>query len=111
MPHYLSHAFTIKRITACRWFQNVILANRACGGGIAAWKGTNLTDAPGNRYGAYIADSRIIRVSIEMVPCFRTRALTYSEVTRCQCDDGYTTTMLSWYENLGSVVRSFDLQL
>ncbi|KAA1473851.1 pectin lyase-like protein [Dentipellis sp. KUC8613] len=43
------------------WFQNVVLANRACGGGIAAWKGTNLTDAPGNRYGAYIADSKIIR--------------------------------------------------
>jgi len=43
------------------WFQNIILANRACGGGIVAWKGTNLTDAPGNRYGAYIADSQIIR--------------------------------------------------
>ncbi|KAI0088482.1 carbohydrate esterase family 8 protein [Irpex rosettiformis] len=43
------------------WFQNVTLANRACGGGIVAWKGTNLTDAPNNRYGAYIADSRIIR--------------------------------------------------
>jgi len=43
------------------WFQNVILANRACGGGIIAWKGTNLTDAPGNRYGAYVADSKIIR--------------------------------------------------
>ncbi|KAI0696166.1 pectin lyase-like protein [Cytidiella melzeri] len=43
------------------WFQNVVLANRACGGGIVAWKGTNLTDAPNNRYGAYIADSRIIR--------------------------------------------------
>ncbi|KAJ7243738.1 pectin lyase-like protein [Mycena rebaudengoi] len=43
------------------WFQNVILANRACGGGLVAWKGTNLTDAPGNRYGAYIASSQIIR--------------------------------------------------
>ncbi|TCD59888.1 hypothetical protein EIP91_011255 [Steccherinum ochraceum] len=43
------------------WFQNVVLANRACGGGIIAWKGTNLTDAPGNRYGAYVADSKIIR--------------------------------------------------
>ncbi|KAF9236455.1 carbohydrate esterase family 8 protein [Melanogaster broomeanus] len=43
------------------WFQSVTLANRACGGGIVAWKGTNLTDAPGNRYGAYISDSRIIR--------------------------------------------------
>ncbi|TFY73508.1 hypothetical protein EWM64_g10504 [Hericium alpestre] len=43
------------------WFQNVVLANRACGGGITAWKGTNLTDAPGNRYGAYIADSKVIR--------------------------------------------------
>ncbi|KDQ62039.1 carbohydrate esterase family 8 protein [Jaapia argillacea MUCL 33604] len=43
------------------WFQNVILANRACGGGITAWKGTNQTDAPGNRYGVYIADSKIIR--------------------------------------------------
>ncbi|KAF9221521.1 carbohydrate esterase family 8 protein [Gyrodon lividus] len=43
------------------WFQSVTLANRACGGGIAAWKGTNLTTAPGNRYGAYISDSRIIR--------------------------------------------------
>ncbi|KIY52402.1 carbohydrate esterase family 8 protein [Fistulina hepatica ATCC 64428] len=43
------------------WFQSVTLANRACGGGIAVWKGTNLTDAPGNRYGVYIADSSIIR--------------------------------------------------
>ncbi|KAJ6511886.1 pectin lyase-like protein [Mycena vitilis] len=43
------------------WFQNTILANRACGGGIVAWKGTNQTDAPGNRYGAYIASSQIIR--------------------------------------------------
>ncbi|KAI0345642.1 pectin lyase-like protein [Trametopsis cervina] len=43
------------------WFQNVILANRACGGGIVAWKGTNLSDAPSNRYGAYISSSRIIR--------------------------------------------------
>ncbi|KAJ7863449.1 pectin lyase-like protein [Mycena olivaceomarginata] len=43
------------------WFQNVILANRACGGGLVAWKGTNQTDAPGNRYGAYISDSQIIR--------------------------------------------------
>ncbi|KAI0762007.1 pectin lyase-like protein [Trametes elegans] len=43
------------------WFEQITLANRACGGGIVAWKGTNLTDAPGNRYGAYIADSRIIR--------------------------------------------------
>ncbi|EJC97869.1 uncharacterized protein FOMMEDRAFT_137258 [Fomitiporia mediterranea MF3/22] len=43
------------------WFENVTLANRACGGGITAWKGTNLTDAPGNRYGAYINNSRIIR--------------------------------------------------
>lgn len=44
------------------WFQNVILANRACGGGITAWKGANLTDAPGNKYGAYISESQIIRV-------------------------------------------------
>ncbi|KAJ7062369.1 pectin lyase-like protein [Mycena amicta] len=43
------------------WFQNTIFANRACGGGLVAWKGTNLTDAPGNRYGAYIANSQIIR--------------------------------------------------
>ncbi|KAF9005530.1 pectin lyase-like protein [Cyathus striatus] len=43
------------------WFQNIVLANRACGGGLVAWKGTNLTDAPGNRYGAYISDSKIIR--------------------------------------------------
>ncbi|RPD56135.1 pectin lyase-like protein [Lentinus tigrinus ALCF2SS1-7] len=43
------------------WFENVTLANRACGGGITAWKGTNLTDAPGNRYGAYISNSRIFR--------------------------------------------------
>ncbi|EGN98149.1 carbohydrate esterase family 8 protein [Serpula lacrymans var. lacrymans S7.3] len=38
------------------WFQSVTLANRACGGGITAWQGTNDT-----RYGAYISDSRIIR--------------------------------------------------
>ncbi|KAF9236453.1 carbohydrate esterase family 8 protein [Melanogaster broomeanus] len=43
------------------WFQSVTLANRGCGGGIVAWKGTSLTDTPGNRYGAYISDSRIIR--------------------------------------------------
>ncbi|KAJ7134232.1 carbohydrate esterase family 8 protein [Mycena epipterygia] len=43
------------------WFQNVILANRACGGGIVAWKGTNHTEAPFNRYGAYISSSQIIR--------------------------------------------------
>lgn len=53
----------------CRWFQNIILANRACGGGIVAWKGTNLTDAPGNRYGAYVADSQIIRVGIMYCHC------------------------------------------
>lgn len=43
------------------WFEKVVLANRACGGGIVAWKGTSLIDAPGNRYGAYISNSRIIR--------------------------------------------------
>ncbi|KAJ7223895.1 carbohydrate esterase family 8 protein [Mycena haematopus] len=43
------------------WFQNVILANRACGGGLVAWKGTNQTEAPGNRYGAYISSSQIMR--------------------------------------------------
>ncbi|KAL5524410.1 hypothetical protein ACEPAF_9550 [Sanghuangporus sanghuang] len=43
------------------WFEDIILANRACGGGIVAWKGTNRTDAPGNRYGAYINNSKIIR--------------------------------------------------
>ncbi|EKM79120.1 hypothetical protein AGABI1DRAFT_128283 [Agaricus bisporus var. burnettii JB137-S8] len=43
------------------WFEHVVLANRACGGGIVAWKGTNVTDAPGNRYGAYISNSQIIR--------------------------------------------------
>ncbi|KAF8828487.1 hypothetical protein HHX47_DHR3000306 [Lentinula edodes] len=44
------------------WFQNVILAARGCGGGTAAWKGTNssLTERV-LRYGAYIADSRVIR--------------------------------------------------
>lgn len=50
-----------------RWFQNVVLANRACGGGIVAWKGTNLTNAPGNRYGAYVSDSRIMRVRVQAV--------------------------------------------
>ncbi|KIJ54145.1 carbohydrate esterase family 8 protein [Sphaerobolus stellatus SS14] len=43
------------------WFENVTFANRACGGGLVAWKGTNLTDAPGNQYGAYISNSHIIR--------------------------------------------------
>ncbi|KAG6831333.1 hypothetical protein H0H92_011248 [Tricholoma furcatifolium] len=47
--------------TDCEWFQNVILANRGCGGGLVAWKGTNLTDAPDNKYGAYISDSVIMR--------------------------------------------------
>ncbi|CAE6525840.1 unnamed protein product [Rhizoctonia solani] len=43
------------------WFEKVTLANRACGGGITAWKGSNETDAPGNHYGVYVANSRIIR--------------------------------------------------
>ncbi|TDL16220.1 pectin lyase-like protein [Rickenella mellea] len=43
------------------WFENVTLAQRACGGGLVAWKGTNQSDAPGNRYGAYISNSRIMR--------------------------------------------------
>ncbi|KAJ7766480.1 carbohydrate esterase family 8 protein [Mycena maculata] len=43
------------------WFQNTILANRACGGGISAWKGFNQTYAPGNRYGSYISSSTIMR--------------------------------------------------
>ncbi|KAH7338177.1 carbohydrate esterase family 8 protein [Rhizoctonia solani] len=43
------------------WFEKVTLANRACGGGITAWKGTNETDAPGNHYGVYVANSHIIR--------------------------------------------------
>ncbi|KAG9315035.1 carbohydrate esterase family 8 protein [Chiua virens] len=47
--------------TDCGWFQSVTLANRGCDGGIAAWKGTSLAAAPGNQYGAYISDSRIIR--------------------------------------------------
>ncbi|KAG1886658.1 pectin lyase fold/virulence factor [Suillus subluteus] len=38
------------------WFQNVTLANRACGGGITAWSSTE-----GTRNGAFIADSKIIR--------------------------------------------------
>ncbi|KAG2040405.1 carbohydrate esterase family 8 protein [Suillus americanus] len=38
------------------WFQNVILANRACGGGITAWRSTE-----GTKNGAFIADSKIIR--------------------------------------------------
>lgn len=46
------------------WFEKIILANRACGGGIVAWKGTNQTDAPRNRYGAYISNSVIMRVRI-----------------------------------------------
>ncbi|KAG2080479.1 carbohydrate esterase family 8 protein [Suillus cothurnatus] len=37
-------------------FQNVTLANRACGGGITTWQG-----AEGTRNGAFIADSKIIR--------------------------------------------------
>ncbi|VDB91794.1 unnamed protein product [Peniophora sp. CBMAI 1063] len=43
------------------WFENVTLANRACGGGIVAWKGSDDSIAPGNRYGAYISKSEIIR--------------------------------------------------
>ena len=58
----IKQQYTYSAPDAPSWFQNVVLANRACGGGLVAWKGTNLTDAPGNRYGAYIADSSIIRV-------------------------------------------------
>ncbi|KLO07497.1 pectin lyase-like protein [Schizopora paradoxa] len=43
------------------WFENITLANRGCGGGITAWKGTDQSNATGNRYGAYISNSRIIR--------------------------------------------------
>ena len=50
------------QLFARSWFESVTLANRACGGGIAAWRGTSQTDAPGNRFGAYIFNSRIIRV-------------------------------------------------
>lgn len=32
-----------------------------------AWKGTNQTDAPGNRYGAYVSNSRIARVSLMLL--------------------------------------------
>lgn len=65
-PRKRAKFFTFCRFTynSISWFQNIILANRACGGGIVAWKGTNLTDAPGNRYGAYISSSQIIRVSL-----------------------------------------------
>ena len=84
-----------------RWFQNVVLANRACGGGIVAWKGTNLTDAPGNRYGAYITDSSIIRVSSLHCPqaiihnyyC----SLTF-QVPRCKHNDNDRRIVLSRYD-------------
>ena len=49
------------------WFQSVVLANRACGGGLVAWAGTSMTNAPGSQSGAYIADSSIIRVSFIIV--------------------------------------------
>ena len=76
------------------------LANRACGGGIVAWKGTDLTDAPGNQYGAYIADSRIIRVCVSFPistlrskpnACWCVAVLIRMRVTvaRCECDDGH----------------------
>ena len=43
------------------WFEDVTLAQRACGGGLVAWQGANQTTAPGNRYGAYISNSQIMR--------------------------------------------------
>lgn len=74
-----------------RWFQDIILANRACGGGISAWKGTNQTDAPGNRYGAYIWDARVIRVWV--IFCLLV-VLIACEVPRCQFHDGYHQVVL-----------------
>ena len=70
------------------WFENVTLANRACGGGISAWKGTNLTDAPGNRYGAYISNSKIIRVSGQQLDP-RHSSLNLWPVSGCERYDGH----------------------
>lgn len=86
-------------LTLNRWFQNVVLANRACGGGIAAWKGTNLTDAPGNRYGVYLADSRIIRVgSSSRYWVTIIRELSHPcVVTGCQCYNSNQRKMLLRY--------------
>ncbi|KAH8826863.1 pectin lyase-like protein [Flagelloscypha sp. PMI_526] len=66
------------------WFENTVLANRACGGGIIAWKGTNLTDAPGNRYGAYISNSRIIKspdANVDTLSCWLGRSWNELAVT------------------------------
>jgi pectin methylesterase-like acyl-CoA thioesterase len=41
------------------WIQSSKLLLRNCGGGIAAWKGTN-TSFP-NKYGVYIHESRVIK--------------------------------------------------
>ncbi|GJJ13452.1 hypothetical protein Clacol_007706 [Clathrus columnatus] len=49
------------KLAVVRWFENVVMANRACGGGLVAWKGTDLITAPGNRYGGYVSNSKIMR--------------------------------------------------
>ncbi|KII86936.1 carbohydrate esterase family 8 protein [Plicaturopsis crispa FD-325 SS-3] len=82
------------------WFQNVTLANRGCGGGIVAWKGTNASGpspvAPGNRYGAYIADSTIIRspdasaTTVTEGACFLGRPWN---------DDATTVFLRTWMDN------------
>lgn len=42
------------------YFKNATLFNRACGGGIVAWKGTD-TSPENNTYGAYLDETRLIR--------------------------------------------------
>ena len=82
-------------LSIIRWFQSVVLANRACGGGLVAWKGTNFTDAPGNRYGAYIADSTIIRVTfIALVNHSSSLAF---KVPRCERNNSDARVVLSRY--------------
>ncbi|KAJ9092226.1 hypothetical protein QFC19_008763 [Naganishia cerealis] len=41
------------------WFEGVTMANRGCGGGITAWKGTGTPDS--NKFGVYQANGAIVR--------------------------------------------------
>lgn len=64
-----------------RWFENVTLANRGCGGGIVAWQGDT---TPGNTFGAYISNSQVIRVSGYIPPQERVALMVFLYSRRTQ---------------------------
>ncbi|KAI1501881.1 pectin methylesterase family protein [Biscogniauxia marginata] len=51
------------------YLQDSTLSLRSCGGGITAWKGTNTTFP--NKYGVYIAGSRVIAANASIAPVIK----------------------------------------